>query len=65
MDQLILASRPLIELTQRSYEVAATSLMMARNFTPELAELNALNKEINQLVELIDHCALILKNTED
>lgn len=65
MKTFVLGSKPLINLTLRSYEIAATTLMLARNITANLSEIDALNKEINSIVALADQCEAVLKNMED
>ena len=65
MRTFVLGSKPLISLTLRSYEIAATTLMLARNITANLSEIDALNKEINSIVALADQCEAVLKNMED
>ena len=64
MTSFILGSKPLIELNLKCLEIAATSLMMARNFSNSTEEINALNKEINQIIELVDHSNNVLKQME-
>ena len=65
MNTFVLGSKPLISLTLRSYEIAATTLMLARNITSDLTEIAALNKEINAIVALAEQCEDVLKNMED
>jgi hypothetical protein len=64
MNVFVLGSKPLINLNLKCLEIAATSLMMARNFSESLEEIDALNKEIRQVNELIDHSNEILKNID-
>jgi len=65
MNTFVLGSKPLITLTLRSYEIAATTLMMARNITNDLSEIAAMNKEINAIIGLAEQCEDVLKNMED
>ncbi|MFZ4545860.1 MAG: hypothetical protein ACOYN4_00415 [Bacteroidales bacterium] len=46
------------------YEMSATALMMAKNFSSSIEELNALNEEIQEIIKLADHCKDILKQLE-
>lgn len=64
MKTLVLGSVPQIERTLKCYEFVATDLMQVRNFTSNLAELDALNKEIHEIIKLADHCKDVLKNLE-
>lgn len=64
MKTFVLGSKPLIDLTLRSYEITATTLMLARNLTDDLCEINALNKAINTITELAGQCEAVLKNME-
>ncbi len=65
MNTFVLGSKPLISLTLRSYEIAATTHMLARNITSDLSEIAAMNKEINSIIALADQCEEILNNMED
>lgn len=65
MTSFVLGSKPLIELTQKSYEMTATNMMMLKSFTNNLEEIDALNSQINELVKLVDHCKDVLKQMED
>jgi hypothetical protein len=65
MNTFVLGSKPLINLTLRSYEIAATTLMLARNITSDLSEIAAMNKEINSIIALAEQCEDVLKNMED
>ncbi len=65
MNAFILGSIPLITLNKKYLEIAATNLMMLRDHTPDLSEIDAFNKEINTLISLVDQCEAVLKNMED
>jgi hypothetical protein len=60
-----LGSIPLISINKKYLEIAATNLMMLRDQTPNLSEIDAFNKEINTLISLVDQCEAVLKNMED
>lgn len=64
MTSLVLGSVPQIERTMHCYEMSATALMMAKNFSSSIEELNALNEEIQEIIKLADHCKDILKQLE-
>jgi hypothetical protein len=65
MNAFILGSIPLISINKKYLEIAATNLMMLRDQTPNLSEIDAFNKEINTLISLVDQCEAVLKNMED
>ena len=65
MNAFILGSIPLITINKKYLEIAATNLMMLRDQTPNLSEIDAFNKEINTLISLVDQCEAVLKNMED
>ena len=44
--------------------MAATTLMMLRDQTPNLSEIDAFNKEINIIISLVDQCDSVLKTLE-
>jgi hypothetical protein len=64
MTAFILGSIPLISLNKTCLEMAATSLMMLRDQTPNLSEIDAFNKEINTIISLVDQCDSVLKTLE-
>jgi len=65
MTSFVLGSKPLIELTQKAYEMTATNMMMLKSFTNNLEEINALNSQVNELIKLVNHCKDVLKQMED
>jgi len=65
MNQLVLASKPLVTITLRSYEIAQASLMVAKSISHCEIEQDALQSEIDALNPLIEQAADVLKNMEE
>ena len=64
MMQLVLASKPLVTITLRSYEIAQAALMVAKSVSHCDIEQDALQREIDDLRPLIDQAIDVLKNME-
>jgi len=62
--QLVLASKPLVTITLRSYEIAQAALMVAKSVSHCDIEQDALQREIDDLRPLIDQATDVLKNME-
>ena len=65
MKQLVLASKPLVTITLRSYEIATAALMLSKLVTHCDIEKDNLQREIDTLVPLINQAETVLKNMED
>ena len=65
MKQLVLASKPLVTLTLRAYEISQAALMVAKSVSHCDIEQDALQREIDDLRPLIDHATDVLKNMEE
>ena len=61
MTSFILGSIPLITLNKTCLEIVASNLMLFRDQTPNLSEIDALNKEIKTIISLVDQCDSVLK----
>ncbi len=64
MNAFILGSIPLISINKKYLEIAATNLMMLRDQTPDLSEIDAFNKEINTIIALVDQCDSVLNTLQ-
>jgi alpha-acetolactate decarboxylase len=64
MQEIRIASKPLISLTLRSYRVHIANLMLLKVSFPNQKECLNIDVEIMELQELIRHAEQILKNME-
>ena len=62
MDELRIASRPLIELTVRSYESRLFALKLCKTIERDIVKIESLEQEIGELNEMISHANSVLKN---
>lgn len=60
MQQLIIASKPLITVTRRAYETQHYALKLSRNFTHDKVKIAEIDAEIATLEELITHSEEVL-----
>jgi uncharacterized membrane protein YdfJ with MMPL/SSD domain len=64
MNSFVLGSLPLISITQKCYEYTASGLIMARELSTNLSEIDAMTKEIKVIMALAEQCEAIIKEME-
>ncbi len=64
MNAFVLGSLPLLSITQKCYEFTASGLIMAREISTNVSEIDALTKEIKIIMALSEQCASVIKAIE-
>ena len=64
MNELHIASKPLITLTLRSYEANQAALKICRSMERDVLKRQELDKEIGELEKMIAHTCNVLNSFE-